>query len=106
MIKPIGMLSLLCALSGCMSNHYEEYYESKNSPYYDALKPITTPNQQVELKVATSEEDVINIIEDGYLPIGASSFWSPYNGMTCAVDTAEKHGAQLILLDIKFKETE
>ena len=103
--KLSGMLSLICALSGCMTNYYEEFYVSKDSSYYDALNAITTPNQQVELKIATSEEDVIKIIEDGYLPIGASSFWSPYNGMTCAVDTAEKHGAQLILFDIKFKET-
>ena len=104
MTKPIGTLSILCALSGCMTNHYEEYYVSKDRAYYDALKAVETPNQQVELKIATSEDDVINIIEDGYLPIGISSFWSPYNGMTCAVDTAEKHGAQLILFDIKFKE--
>ncbi|MBR4652232.1 MAG: hypothetical protein IKO72_02635 [Kiritimatiellae bacterium] len=105
MVKPIGMLSLLCVLSGCMTNRYEEYYVNKDSAYYDALNAIKTPNQQVELKIATSEEDVINIIEDGYLPIGVSSFWAPYNGMTCAVDTAEKHGAQLILFDIKFKKT-
>lgn len=96
---------ILIALTGCMTNYYEEYYVSRDNSYFDALAAITQPNESVVLKIATLEEDVINIIEEGYLPIGASSFLSDYNGMTCAVDTAEKHGAQLILFDIKFEET-
>ena len=101
----LGVLFLLVALTGCMTNYYEEFYVSKDCSYYDSLNAIEDPDRQVALKIATSEEDVIDIIEDGYLPIGASSFCSSYIGMTCAVDTAEKHGAQLILFDIKFKET-
>lgn len=98
-------LLILIALTGCMTNYYEEYYVSRDNSYFDALDAIVQPNESVALKIATSEEDVIDIIEEGYLPIGVSSFLSDYNGMTCAVDTAEKHGAQLILFDIKFKET-
>ena len=104
MKRLLGSL-ILIALTGCMTNYYEEYYVSRDNSYFDALDAITQPNETVALKIATSEEDVINIIEEGYLPIGVSSFLSDYNGMTCAVDTAEKHGAQLILFDIKFKET-
>ena len=99
------VILILIVLTGCMTNYYEEYYVSKDNSYFDALEAIAQPNKSVALKIATSEEDVINIIEEGYLPIGVSSFLSDYNGMTCAVDTAEKHGAQLILFDIKFKET-
>ena len=95
---------ILITLTGCMTNHYEECYVSKDNSYFESLHAIKTSNQQVLLKIATTEEDVISIIEDGYLPIGVSSFRSEYNGMACAVDTAEKHGAQLILFDIKFKE--
>ena len=98
-------LLILIALTGCMTNYYEEYYVSRDNSYFDALDAIVQPNESVALKITTSEEDVIDIIEEGYLPIGVSSFLSDYNGMTCAVDTAEKHGAQLILFDIKFKET-
>ena len=98
-------LLILIALTGCMTNYYEEYYVSRDNSYFDALDAIVQPNESVALKIATSEEDAIDIIEEGYLPIGVSSFLSDYNGMTCAVDTAEKHGAQLILFDIKFKET-
>ena len=105
MNKIIGF-SFLVVLAGCMTNHYKEYYRSKDNSYYADLQAIKIPGQSVELKIASTEEDVINIIEDGYLPIGVSSFLSAYNGMTCAVDTAEKHGAQLILFDIKFKETQ
>ena len=104
MSRLLGLV-ILIALTGCMTNYYEEYYVSKDNSYFDALEAIAQPNESVALKIATSEEDVINIIEEGYLPIGVSSFLSDYNGMTCAVDTAEKHGAQLILFDIKFKET-
>ena len=104
MSRLLGLL-ILIAITGCMTNHYEEHYVSRDNSYLDALDAIMQPNDSVALKIATSEEDVINIIEEGYLPIGVSSFLSDYNGMTCAVDTAEKHGAQLILFDIKFKET-
>ena len=104
MSRLLGLL-ILIALTGCMTNYYEEYYVSRDNSYFDALDAIVQPNESVALKIATSEEDVIDIIEEGYLPIGVSSFLSDYNGMTCAVDTAEKHGAQLILFDIKFKET-
>lgn len=99
------VISVLIILTGCMTNHYEEYYMSMDDPCFVSLNSIKKPDQSVVLKLATTEEDIVNIIEDGYLPIGVSSFLSEYNGMTCAVDTAEKHGAQLILFDIKFKET-
>ena len=106
MKKLIEVLSFMFILTGCMTNNYEYYYTaSQNAAYYDALPPTITPERQVVLKIATTEDDVIATIEDGYLPIGISSFSSPYNGMTCAVDTAEEHGAQLVLLDIHFKET-
>ena len=104
MNRLLGVL-VLAAMAGCMTNHYEEFYASVDDSYFESLDAIKRPNEPVALKIATSEEDVINIIEEGYLPIGASSFLSDYNGMTCAVDTAEKHGAQLVLFDIKFKET-
>ena len=104
MNKLISIL-ILVSLTGCMTNLYDEYYASKGGAYFESLNAIKSANQAVILKMAMTEDDVINIIEDGYLPIGVSSFWSEYNGMTCAVDTAEKHGAQLILFDIKFKET-
>ena len=104
MNKLLGLL-ILMVIAGCMTNHYEEYYVSKDNSYFEALNAIESSDQSIVLKVATSEEDVVDIIEAGYLPIGVSSFLSEYNGMTCAVDTAEKHGAQLILFDIKFKKT-
>ena len=104
MNRLLGIL-ILIVLTGCMTNYYEEFYVSRNNSYFEALDAIAQPDESVVLKIATSEEDVVNIIEEGYLPIGVSSFLSDYNGMTCAVDTAEKHGAQLILFDIKFKET-
>lgn len=104
-VNSFFIVLFLVGLCGCMPNHYEDSYAGKNTSYFAALPAVAPKNQPVVLKVATTEEDVINIIEDGYVPIGSSSFRSAYNGMTCAVDTAEKHGAQLVLLDIQYKET-
>ena len=104
-VNSFFIVLLLVGLCGCMPNHYEDSYANKNTSYFAALPAVAPKNQPVVLKVATTEEDVINIIENGYVPIGSSSFRSAYNGMTCAVDTAEKHGAQLVLLDIQYKET-
>lgn len=95
----------MLVLAGCMTNYYEEYYVSKDNEFFADLPVVKNQDETVMLKLAVTEDDVINIIEEGYLPIGRSSFRSAYNGMTCAIDTAEKHGAQLILFDIKFKET-
>ena len=79
MSRLLGLL-ILIALTGCMTNYYEEYYVSRDNSYFDALDAIVQPNESVALKIATSEEDVIDIIEEGYLPIGVSSFLSDYNG--------------------------
>lgn len=98
------VLLFILATSGCMTNYYEQYYTDKDRAYFDDLTPMDL-GEEVLLKVAISESDVLDMMEDGYLPIGVSSFYSPYNTMVCAVDTAEKHGAQAVLLDIKFKET-
>lgn len=104
MKKFAGFLQLLLTTTGCLTNHYEEFYIDKDTEYFSTIPAVNVGND-VELRVATTEEDVINLMEEGYLPIGSSSFLSPYNGMTCAVDTAKKHGAQMALFDIKFKET-
>ena len=65
MSRLLGLV-ILIALTGCMTNYYEEYYVSKDNSYFDALEAIAQPNELVVLKIATSEEDVINIIEEGY----------------------------------------
>ena len=89
-------------VSGCLTNNYEEYYVEK-----ELDRNVATPSQDtsVLVKLATTEEDVLDLLEDGYVAIGTSAFVGPYCPMSCAIDVAEKHGASLVLLDIRFKET-
>lgn len=89
-------------LSGCLVNHYEIHYVDM-----DGSKKVKSihGDTPVVLKTATTEEDVLRLMEDGYVSVGFSSFCRSYTPMSLAVDTAEKHGAALVLLDIRFKET-
>ena len=103
-MKIIRLLRFVVALPicGCLTNYYEQYYVDTVGQVKTAPAPGV---QSVELKIATTEEDVLNLIEDGYASIGYSSFTGPYTPMSLAVDTAEKHGASLALLDIRYKQT-
>ena len=103
-MKIIRLLRFVVALPicGCLTNYYEQYYVDTVGQMQTAPAPDV---QSVELKIATTEEDVLNLIEDGYASIGYSSFTGPYTPMSLAVDTAEKHGASLALLDIRYKQT-
>lgn len=95
------LLPMLLCCAGCLTNHYEDYYIETSEGKKTVLGRESAP---VELRLATTEEDVINVIEDGYVSVGYSSFTAPYTAMSLAVDTAEDHGADLVLLDIRFKE--
>lgn len=98
----ISVVAILL-LAGCLTNNYEKFYvDTEHERNIQSIHGKTP----IELKTATTEEDVINLIEDGYIPIGHSSFTAPYTPMSLAVDTAEKHGAALVLLDIRFKEAQ
>lgn len=97
-------LLLSTSFVGCMTNLYEQHYHDKERSYVNALSAVDV-REDIILKIAVSEDDVLSLMEDGFLPIGSSSFLAPYSPMVCAIDTAEDHGAQAVLFDIKFKET-
>ena len=102
-IKRIIIALLLTATwSGCLTNYYDRYYINT-----EGLKQFESihGDAPVVLKNVTTENDVLDLIEDGYVSVGYSSFHGPYTPLSCAVDTAEKVGAALVLLDIRFKET-
>ena len=98
----ILVAALAFACNGCLTNYYEKYYVDTEGRA--KIKSIHG-NAPVELRTVTTEDDVLNMIEDGYVSIGYASFNGPYTPMSLAVDTAEKHGAALALLDIRYKET-
>lgn len=93
---------LLTVASGCLSNYYKEYYVStqhSDHVFADDAK------EEVDLKISTSPNDVIDLMEEGYSLIGQTSFYAPYTSFSCAIDAARKHHASLVLLDIQFKDT-
>ena len=96
-----AVLGLALAGTGCYTNSYESYYVDSGC---SACLAQTEEGQPVALRMVTTEEDVLNLIEDGYVQIGSSSFLSQYCPLSCAVDTAKMHGASLVLLDIRFRE--
>ena len=91
---------LLC--TGCVTNNYEKFY---GDSFGERRIKSVQDDASVILKTATTEEDVIRLVEDGYVRSGTSSFYGPYTPPSCAADTAEKHGAALVLLDVRLKET-
>ena len=88
--------SLLC--TGCITNNYEKFYADLHDER--EIKSVHR-DAAVVLKKVTTEEDVIRLIEDGYVRSGISSFSGPHTPSSCAADTAEKHGAALVLLDVR-----
>ena len=96
------LIGLGLLLVGCCTNRYEKFY-------VDLAHGSTARGQKdapVILKTPTTEDEVVAIIENGYEPIGLSAFSGLYTPFSLAVDTAEKHGADLVLLDVKYKTTE
>ena len=95
------LAALLCC-TGCITNYYEEFY-------VDSLGERETASAHgdasVILQTIRTEEDVIKLIESGYVRSGISSFQGPYTSFSCAVDAAEKHGAALVLFDVRLRET-
>jgi len=102
-LSRIGCLTLLLLMlcTGCLTNNYERYFVGFSEER--EMAPVNN-DAPVLLRRVIAEEDVIGIIEDGYVAIGASSFRGPYTPYSFAVDTAKKHGAALVLLDVRFKE--
>ena len=96
---------MTCFMMGCLTNRYEDCYKS----VLDRTDPRNTQRKekdaQVILKPATSPDGILDLMEDGYAIIGSSSFESPYTPLSLAVDTARNHGADLVWLNIEFKET-
>ncbi len=98
-------LAVLAVAAGCMTNYYEQSYSPLDdadgfTPVRSSVKPA-----DVELRLAGSEDDVLDIIEAGFAPVGVSAFEGEYEPLAGAVDTAVEQGASLALVDIRFKET-
>jgi hypothetical protein len=103
MKSAILIITIASLFGGCLTNHYDKFYVDTQG---DKIIESIQGNAPVEIRTATTEDDVLNIMEEGYVSIGYSSFTAPYTPLSLAVDTAEEKGAALVLADIRYKETE
>ena len=107
MAKPIRNL-IACAIAvvlfctGCVTNNYETFYV--DTPGEREIKSVHG-DALVILKAVKTQDDVIGLIEEGYVWSGISSFDGPYTPSSCAADVAERHGAALVLFDVRLRET-
>lgn len=103
MKRNIFIIVMASLFGGCLTNHYDKFYVDTQG---DKIIESIHGNAPVEIRTTTTEDDVINLIEDGYVSIGYSSFTGPYTPLSLAVDTAEEKGAALVLMDIRYNKTE
>ena len=86
MAKPIRNL-IVCAIAvvlfctGCVTNNYETFYV--DTPGEREIKSVHG-DAPVILKTVKTKEDVIGLIEEGYVWSGISSFDGPYTPSSCA----------------------
>lgn len=104
-MRKVLLALLALPLCGCLTNNYEEFYVDMTDSGRHHPADTQTNQGPVILKAVTTEDDVIDLLEDGYVVLGRSSFQGPYTPFSCAVDTAEAHGATLVLLDVRYKES-
>jgi hypothetical protein len=103
MKRAILIIAIASLFGGCLTNHYDKFYVDTQG---DKIIESIHGNAPVEIRTATTEDDVLNLMEEGYVSIGHSSFIAPYTPLSLAVDTAEEKGAALVLVDVRYKETE
>ena len=103
MKRAILIITIASLFEGCLTNHYDKFYVDTQG---DKVIESIHGNAPVEIRTATTEDDVLSLIEDGYVSIGYSSFTAPYTPLSLAVDTAEEKGVALVLADIRYKNTE
>lgn len=100
-VRIIPAVLVLISLSGCVTNQYDEYYIAVEGT--SGMKSVHG-EAPVELKLATGENDVLDLLENGYVASGRSAFSGPYTPMSLAVDAARSRSDALVLMDVRFKE--
>lgn len=101
----ISMLLLIVSSTcGCMTDYYSDHYGDQESALLRTYAPFKEVDQP-KLRGVTKEDELIECMEYGYIPIGTSSFLAPHCSWTFAIALAQEKGADIVLIDEKFKET-
>lgn len=100
---PLLGLALLC-LTGCVVNRYKETYVPSASVLAETF--VKGEPGAVAIRPVKTESEVLDAIEEGYIPLGNSSFTDTHCPWACAITMAEEIGADLVLIDEAPKGTE
>jgi membrane-associated protease RseP (regulator of RpoE activity) len=96
----------LFGLCACAVNGFDKFYLA--APRYESarVEPFTG-EPAIYSYSSDPKADILRAQEDGYLPLGTSSFYGPSNTMTKnqLVAQAKKVGASLVLVHSQYKDT-
>jgi membrane-associated protease RseP (regulator of RpoE activity) len=101
LVKVAAAAGGIVAIAGC-ANPYAQFYQPHQFggefEHYDG--PPRLASSSGDLKA-----DVRNMYEQGYGPIGASSFVAPPKNQNGALDRAKKVGAAVVIVGSKYQST-
>lgn len=84
--------------AGCLNNRYAKNYVPENNAL--ARQFVRGKPGPVKIIPVTQEDEIVSAMEAGYIPIGTTStFTSEHCPWVCAIQHAEKVGADLVLID-------
>ncbi len=102
----VGIVAALLAaalLSGCQSG-FSQFYEDHSAPWQGQLV-VPTADPRVVSGGGNADQVIASMWADGYALIGISSFNGPDTGRAAVVLQGRKVGAELIVLDVQFTNT-
>jgi hypothetical protein len=96
-------LLAVALLSGCQSG-FSQFYEDYSTPWQGQLI-APTGDPRVVPGGGNADQVVASMFADGYVLIGVSSFNGPTESRTAAIQQARKVGAERIVLDVQYTNT-
>lgn len=103
--RVLGILFVGTLLAGCASD-YTKFYQPFPKPPPTATQPLPyTGDVRVIHSSGNFEDDKRNLFEEGYGPIGVSSFIAPQRDEKQAISQAKTVGAAVVVLAAKYQST-
>jgi hypothetical protein len=108
-IRRIALPLTALLLAGCVSNPYSATYRPSVSPKLPRAEtgPLPAPSEPPRLLTTNDiRGDALKLLEQGYLPLGRSSFTGQEVDARAALAQAQAVGADVVLVMQKFVRTD
>jgi len=104
-IRRAAALLLILVTAGC-KNGYEKFYQPFNVPPPPAVQPVDFNGEpRIVASSGNLVDDTRRFYEDGYGPVGQSSFVGPVENQAGAIAQAKKLGAAFAVVWSKYQST-